>query len=372
MIRLFMDSEYDVVTAESGAKALEILEDQEFDIVISDMRMPIMDGYELLERVKERYPKTIRIILSGYSDEKIIFQALQRNIAKLYIFKPWENEMLLQQINHLLEIEDILTQTNLLTLINDTVNLPTLKQKHQRIVRLIEEDKDIEVIAAEIEQDLSISAKILKVANSAFYGVRTGSVKQAVTYLGLQNVKQLVTSISMVELFQDMGVNQKFMERIWEHSCLSNKLLIFLYEKHLNKKIPEEYSCAALLHNIGMLFFLKYFYDEYIGVLVKSKMQERILLNLEREIFLVSHNEVGAYLLDWWELPYAVVETALLHNKPLDEKVVHKEIVCAVHIVIKYAEEMIGDKWEDEFDERAFEMLHISQNEFEASLLNFF
>ena len=72
LIRVFIDCEYDVFTAENGKDALEILERQEVDLIISDMRMPDIDGYELLSRVKELYPNIIRIILSGFSDERII------------------------------------------------------------------------------------------------------------------------------------------------------------------------------------------------------------------------------------------------------------------------------------------------------------
>ena len=86
--RLFMDTEYDILTAESGAEALDILEIEQVDVIVSDMKMPKMTGYELLSQVKRKFPDIVRIILSGFSDERIVFDALQKNIAKLYILKP--------------------------------------------------------------------------------------------------------------------------------------------------------------------------------------------------------------------------------------------------------------------------------------------
>lgn len=84
--RLMIDVDYEILTAESGQEALEILEEEpDIDLIISDMRMPYMTGYELLSIVKQRYPKVIRVILSGYTDEKIIYKALQENVAKIYL-----------------------------------------------------------------------------------------------------------------------------------------------------------------------------------------------------------------------------------------------------------------------------------------------
>lgn len=164
LIRLFMDTDYDIVAANSGEEALKILEQQQFNMIISDMKMPYMDGYELLKRVKELYPKTVRIILSGYSDEKVVFHALQKNIARLYVFKPWKNEELIQVVSQLLQTEDILNNSHLLKLINNIENLPTIKTTYQRILNLINEDTDISAISSEIERDISIAAKILNVA----------------------------------------------------------------------------------------------------------------------------------------------------------------------------------------------------------------
>ena len=371
LVRLFMDSDYDIVTAEGGIEALELLERQEFNLIISDMKMPYMDGYELLSKVKELYPKVVRVILSGYSDEKVLFQALQKNIARLYVFKPWKNEELLQIVTQLLKTEDILNNSNLLNLINNIENLPTIKVNYQRIVNLINDDADISLISNEIEKDIAIAARILNIANSAFYGSKTGSIKQAVSYIGLQNTKNLITTISIIDTMSENIEAKNMINNIWKYSFLSNKLLAFLYEKHLNKKISDTNSSAALLHNIGDIFFLKFFYKEYVNLRLKAKEEKLSIALLEREAFSVTHNEAGGYLLEWWEFPFAIVETVLYHHNPLDEKVINKEIVCAVHIISKYAMEMLGIEWTEDFDLSAFDFLNISKKDFEASLVEF-
>ena len=106
--RVFIETDYDLLTARGGKEALNLLENNEVNLVISDMRMPCMDGYELLSKVKMLYPNIIRIILSGYSDEKIVLNALEKNIAKIYIFKPWDNDRLLEIINELFHTKNAL------------------------------------------------------------------------------------------------------------------------------------------------------------------------------------------------------------------------------------------------------------------------
>lgn len=371
LARLFMDSDFEVVVARGGQEALELVEQEEFNLILCDMKMPYIDGYELLSIVKEISPKTVRIILSGYADEKVVFKALQKNIARLYVFKPWKNEELVKLIESILETEEILTNKHLLEFINNIENLPVMKSNYQHMIDLINDDVDINTISGEIEKDISIAAKILNVANSAFYGSQTGSVKQAVSYIGLQNTKNLIVSVAVTDVLDDRHHGGELISSIWRHAFLSNKLLVFLYEKHLHKKIPEICSSAALFHNIGSVFFLKCFYLKYIEILEKERRDYIAIVGQEMDAFGVTHNEAGAYLLEWWEFPFPVIETALYHHNPMDEKVVNREIVCAVHIVAKYTMEMLGYEWTDPFDERTFEFLNISKSDFEASLSEF-
>lgn len=371
LLRLFMDTEYEIITAESGEAALKILEKEEINMVVSDMRMPNMDGYTLLTRVKELYPGIMRMVLSGYSDEKVVFRALQKNIAKLYMFKPWENDKLLDIIVQMFETEEILKSSNLLLLINNIENLPTIKANYQRIMQLIDNDADISMIVSEIEKDASIATKILHVANSAYFGAKTGSVKQAVSYIGLNNTRSLILSTSIIDTMSNTGAAGKYIEKIWQHAFISNKLMNFIFERHLNKKLPENSASAGLLMNIGVVFFLKYYKDKYLNIFIDSVKRTLSITELERETFKVTHCEAGGYLLKWWEFPYAIIETALYHHDPMNEKIIHKEIVCAAHIASNYASELSGGKCRENFDVRALEFLRISKSDFEASMAPF-
>jgi len=366
--RLFIDTDYDVLTAENGNEALNIFENEEINLVVSDMRMPYMDGYQLLCKIREKYPKVLRVILSGYADEKLVFKALQQNVSKLYMFKPWNNDALLKLVEQIFETEDLLSNSDLLLLVNNFEELPTIESSYQRVIEMIDNDAEIVEISREIERDLSISTKVLHIANSAFYGVKTGSVKQAVTYLGLQNIRNLILATSIIDSMGDTGVGTDFPEELWNHAFLTNKILHFLFEKCLQKKMPELANSAGLLHNIGIVFMLKSFSMKYIFFVKEAKKDGWDLIELEKAEFKATHQETGGYLLRWWDLPFPIVEAALYHHNPFDERIVNSELVIGVHIAQNYAWDMMKVPQMTKFFPEAFAKIGLTQSEFEEKL----
>jgi response regulator RpfG family c-di-GMP phosphodiesterase len=101
--RLFRAHGYQVLTADGGAAGLEVLAQQPVDLVISDMRMPNMDGAQFLEKVRERWPDTIRLLLTGYSDTGSILAAINRGEIYRYITKPWDDNDIVLVVRHALE-----------------------------------------------------------------------------------------------------------------------------------------------------------------------------------------------------------------------------------------------------------------------------
>ncbi|RJQ20820.1 MAG: response regulator [Nitrospiraceae bacterium] len=102
--RLFLDSDYEIITATSGAEGLEVLEGtQPVQIVISDYRMPQMNGVDLLKVVYERWPDTVRIVLSGYADTAAIVGAVNEGQIYKFIPKPWNDDELKVAISNALD-----------------------------------------------------------------------------------------------------------------------------------------------------------------------------------------------------------------------------------------------------------------------------
>lgn len=101
--RLFTSPKHRIFLAESGAAGLEILQQQPIDLVISDMRMPQMDGAEFLTRVAENWPDTVRILLTGYADIESTIVAVNSGRIYSYCRKPWENSELTMLVDNALE-----------------------------------------------------------------------------------------------------------------------------------------------------------------------------------------------------------------------------------------------------------------------------
>ncbi|MCK5341243.1 MAG: response regulator, partial [Desulfobulbaceae bacterium] len=103
--RLFMDDDYEIFTAESGSEGIEVLEKEEgIQLIISDYRMPGMDGVEFLRQAHEGWPETIRIVLSGYADTAVVVAAINEGRIYEFIPKPWNDDDLRVTIKKALEV----------------------------------------------------------------------------------------------------------------------------------------------------------------------------------------------------------------------------------------------------------------------------
>ena len=237
---------------------------------------------------------------------------------------------------------------------------------------LIDNDKEIEDIANAIGTDPSMTAKLLRVVNSAYYGVKTTSIKHAVTYLGMRNIRDLVLSTAIFDMFNNNDVPERVFQPIWQQSFLCSKIVNMSY-KILKKKIPSHASLAGLLINIGIVFLLKQFGSRYINMIqeikqLSNEVRKVSLENLEIEAFGFTHSEVGGYLLNWWEIPYPIVEATLFQHNPFNEEASDKELLCIIHLAEHYSSKTIFMYSNINYVQECFEYLGISQNVFEEKV----
>lgn len=343
--RAFMDTDYEIITASSGFDALKIIDSEDIDLIISDMRMPLMDGYELLTEVKQRRPEIIRIILSGFSDEITIFKAILNNVAKVYLLKPWDNEKLISHIEHLFNVESQLREKNLLSFV-ESVKLVAMKSSINNILSMIENDNSVQEISNEIEKEPAICAKLLNVANSALIGSKICSISQAVTIIGLQNLKSLLFSVSVIDCENMSDEEKSYIEKLWFHSVLTNRILNCIYHKFLKKSIPEAAAYAGLLHNIGEFMLLRYAESERIN-------------------YGITHQELGGYVINWWGLPFQLVEVALYHHTPLTKGIINTELMDIIYLAQFLAYKVLGDEADDSLYRNVAE-----KNNIDSSYLN--
>ena len=105
--RQFRNSEYRIHTADSGDAALDTIHRRQVDIIVSDQLMPGMNGVELLTRVRQEYPKILRIILSGYTNVESILRAINDGHIHRFITKPWDADNLAAHIRELAKLKQL-------------------------------------------------------------------------------------------------------------------------------------------------------------------------------------------------------------------------------------------------------------------------
>ena len=161
--RLFYEENYDIFLAESGKEGLAILEEHgNVDLIISDYRMPEMNGVDFLREVYKRCPDTIRIVLSGYADTAAVVEAV--NLGHIYKFipKPWNDEELLATVRSGLETRALRKQ-------NDSLS-QELKTKNEELEKLNQEllsvNENLETLVEKRTEELEIRHHVLRISQA--------------------------------------------------------------------------------------------------------------------------------------------------------------------------------------------------------------
>ncbi len=159
--RLFMDEDFTIITAASGEEAIELLEkEQPVQLILSDYRMPGMTGVDFLKHVCEKWPKIIRMILSGYADTASIVSAINEGQIYKFIPKPWNDHELKVTIDKALEFYFLNQQNQILTL--------ELKQKNDELLRI---NQDLEEIVQQRTNDILFQNKVLEFSQNVLHSL---------------------------------------------------------------------------------------------------------------------------------------------------------------------------------------------------------
>jgi HD-like signal output (HDOD) protein len=307
--------EWDMTFAGSGAEALALFDTKSFDAVVTDMRMPAMDGAKLLELVRERSPGTIRIVLSGYFESETALRAVP--VAHQYLAKPCDPRKLREAIERSCGMASLLPDEALRRVVGAIGALPALPRTSVLLAAALEKpDVPLGEIGRIVERDVAITAKLLQLVNSAFFCLpyRVTSVRGAVSYLGLDTLKHLVLSI---ELFRTMQPRQTIagfsLTEFEEHSHLTARIAARLPAA---EPIVAAGVVASVLHDAGKLVLAAHLPHELEKALATSRIEQRPMHVVELEQMGTTHADIGAYLLGLWGLSGAVVDAVSRHHRP--------------------------------------------------------
>lgn len=203
----------------SGQQALECLARSDFEVLITDVRMPVMDGIELLTEVAERHPQVIRLVLSGTVDQELTLRSAV--LAHQYMVKPCDAKTLRARVEHALNFRVVLDDPGLKQLIARLRSLPSMPAMYVKLIEALQSpDASVREIGAIIEQDIGMTAKVLQLVNSSLLGIsrRIAKPGEAVVYLGVDTVRALALSASVFTQFRSAGLPGFSIESLQEHS----------------------------------------------------------------------------------------------------------------------------------------------------------
>jgi HD-like signal output (HDOD) protein len=311
-----MRDQWEMMFADGGEAALALMEAGAFDVVVTDMRMPGMNGAQLLAEVMRRFPATVRLVLSGHADQDLVAQCL--GVAHQYIAKPCDAEQLKTMVLNACQIGGTHVSAKVKELLGSIDRLPSLPALYFQLEKaLTMEGSSAQELGKIIQQDMAMTAKILKLVNSSYFGLRRTifSVQEAVTYLGTETIKVLVLANFIFERAEPLPTRNLGLEQLWHHSLAVAKGGRAIAEvEGASLKIREQTFVSGILEDVGILVLATHFpeaYDRTIAMVLEEKIQ---IPTAELWEFGLTHAEVGAYLLGLWGLPAPILKIVGQHH----------------------------------------------------------
>lgn len=285
-LRMYRDA-WDVSTATSGAAALALFEQGPVDVIVSDMRMPEMDGAELLARVKRHYPATMRIVLSGQTDAAAAVRAMP--VAHQFLNKPTDPTCLRELLSRASAMKERLPDERIHAALGGLDALPSPRAVRDDLGQTIALGGTLDEVVCIVERDPALVLKLLQIVNSAFFGLRRRicDVAEAIAYLGMDLVKEIfgvggpMRTLSLAPQRMDVGAYHNR-----AHAIAS-----------VARNIAGPSERGAIAFSAGLL--------NDIGRLAIAATMPDLSDDM--------HVAVAAYLLDLWGLPRAVVDALLEH-----------------------------------------------------------
>ncbi|MGA8540693.1 MAG: response regulator [Terriglobales bacterium] len=325
-----MRQEWEMHFVDNPVTALKTMDERDYDAIVSDMRMPQIDGAQLLEQVKERHPNVVRLVLSGQSSREAVLRSIAP--AHQFLSKPCDPQELVLRLGQAFAMRDLLSSPALQTIVSNLRSIPSLPTLYGELTAALRsEDPSLVQIERIVAKDVAMAAKILQLANSAFIGARgrVSSLLQAVSLIGTETVRTLVLSVHVFSQFDGNSEIAAYLPALWDHSVAVASLARHIATSECStKSMAEESFTAGLLHDVGKIVLLAEMPHEYRHIL---EINQGSILNLELEHLGCTHAQVGAYLMSIWGLPVPLVHAVAFHHCPAQAAETQFSSLTAVH-----------------------------------------
>jgi len=248
-------------------------------------------------------------------------------------------------------------------------NIPSLPYIIQEVSMLIGDPKtSASILGKIISKDQGLVTKILTVANSPLYGIprRVATIDFAIVVLGFSQIKNIVIALSMLDALKKIGDKKFQQKKYWMHSLLTASAAQRIADD-LGYQTSGEAFTAGLLHDLGIPIIYKLFNNEYKKIIQSVKEDKKIYLDAEKEHLGLTHQEVGRFLLDKWNLPISIAEVISHHHKPSRSEE-HSELSALIHLADFMTKKLaIGDfAWDNtaKIDLEIIEILKLGDEEY--------
>lgn len=329
--------------AANAREALDILSREQFDVVVADMRMPGMNGAELLAEVQNLQPSAVRLILSGYSELRSSFRAAKS--AHQFLSKPCCFEDLVAVIERVIRLQRVLVDPGVRETVSRVGSLPALPDVYLLILKeLRKPEPSIQLLGDLVTRDVGISATLLKLVNSSFFGFfqHVANPRRAVTLLGTETLKGLILGAHLLSDLDIARLAPFALDTLWPHSMrVAACARAIAALEGVGKDVQEHCWCAGLLHDIGKLVLATEYGDGYLKVRDALRACGS-LLEAERAALGSTHADVGGFLLGLWGVGEEVVEAVFDHHAPGRSGVAGFHPAGAVHVADALVHELDG------------------------------
>lgn len=314
---------------ESGEKALSALGELPCDVIITDMRMPVMDGAALLERVHTLHPGTVRIVLTGDCDDRTVLRVTPH--MHQFLAKPCPPELLSDTVKRASAMRTLLRNDKLWKALGSISRLPSLPAIYLELQTTLADPRASSgTIAHVVERDAALTTKLLQIGNSTYFGAVRAvvTVEEAVRRVGVRLLQGLALSLAVFEAARK--------EALPSWVDLDGMQARALKRLELVRRLGHDHDdlvLSALLADVGVLALAACAPEAAaeIGARVQDGMA---LADAETEIVGVTHAEIGAYLLGIWGLPLSVVEGVAWQFHPGESVAYDKTPLVRLHVAV--------------------------------------
>jgi len=326
--------EWQMDFAEGGRDALARLVDSPYDVVVTDMRMPGMDGAELLREVMIRCPSTVRIVLSGQCDRQTALEAVDS--THQFLTKPCDPELLIATLIHACQLRDNLADRAYRELVSRLTCVPSLPAAYDELIaELNSAAPSIRRIGETFARDAGMTAKIMQLIHSSFFGPaqRISDPVQAVSLFDVETIRALVSTTAAFAPFRAPDLPPAVVAQQVEHNravaVLAREIAI---AEGRDASVVEDAYLAGLLHDVGILVIAEHMPRSFLATLAESACRGTPVCDVEQSSDGATHADIGGYLAALWGLPPRVVEAISLHHYPRRSADREFSVLTAVHV----------------------------------------